>query len=148
MLIQVVSRNKFVGFVMVMSYYLIISVLYQLGLEDGLFRPNAIPSYTYSDINGYGPFLTSVLWFTLYWGLFAAILALVSNLFWQRGAESGPKAAYRRAKERLSPTIMKAGVGVFVTAFLCVGGFIFYNTHGLPSRLRPISARPTFTVKV
>lgn len=129
MLIQVVSRNKFVGFVMVMAYYLIMSVLYQLGLEDGLFRPNAIPSYTYSDMNGYGPFLTAVIWFTIYWGIFAAMLALVSNLFWQRGTESGPKAAFRRAKERFSPKIMKVGFGVLAAAFLGVGGFIFYNTH-------------------
>ncbi len=131
MLIQVVSSNKFVGFVFVMVYYVVMSVLSQFGLEDGLLRPNAIPSYMYSDMNGYGPFLTSVIWFTIYWGLFALILALISNLFWKRGAESGFKVAIRNAKERMGIRAMRLSLYSCIVLFLGVGMFIYYNTHVL-----------------
>ncbi|MGE0076736.1 MAG: ABC transporter permease/M1 family aminopeptidase [Bacteroidales bacterium] len=131
MLIQVLSSNKFVGFVFVMVYYVVMSVLSQFGLEDGLLRPNAIPSYVYSDMNGYGPFLTSVVWFTIYWGVFAVILALISNLFWKRGSESGFKTSIRRAKERLGIRTVRVAFYSCIALFLGVGVFIYYNTHVL-----------------
>ena len=43
---------------------------------------------TYSDINGYGPFLQPLVWFRIYWAIAAILLAIVTNLLWVRGTES------------------------------------------------------------
>ena len=129
MFIQTISPNKFVGFVMVMAYYIATSVLYSVGVEDGLFRPNSIPGYTYSDMNGYGNYISPIVWFSIYWGAFAGIIWLLSNLFWNRGTESGTKAAWKRAKARFQSKTIKMAFAVFIIIFLASGAFIFYNTH-------------------
>jgi len=133
MFIQTISPNKFLGFVMVMAYYIISSVLNSIGLEDGLFRPNAIPGYTYSDMNGYGAFLSPILWFTIYWGAFAGMIWLLSNLFWNRGTETGTKSAWHRARARFQSRTIKLSFAVLGVIFVASGAFIFYNTHILNS---------------
>ena len=37
------------------------------GFQDYLYRFGQTPPVTYSDINGYGPFLQPLIWFRLYW---------------------------------------------------------------------------------
>ena len=71
LLIHALSPNKFVGFVIVMVYYLLVSALPGIGVDDRLFVPLSGSSYVYSDMNGYGDYLTSFFWFTLYWGFFS-----------------------------------------------------------------------------
>ncbi len=129
MFIQTISPNKFVGFVYVMAYYMINGVLSSIGLEDGLLRPNAIPGYTYSDMNGYGTFITPILWFSIYWGAFAGMIWLLSNLFWNRGTETGSKSAWKRAKARFQSKTIRVAFTILGIIFIGSGSYVFYNTH-------------------
>ena len=64
-------------------YYVLSAFAGRLGIEHHLWKFGEAPDYTYSDMNGYGPFLRPVMWFDLYWiggarccSSFAADLAL------------------------------------------------------------------------
>lgn len=129
MFIQTIAPNKFVGFVFVMAYYMINGILNSIGLEDGLLRPNAIPGYTYSDMNGYGTFLTPILWFSIYWGAFGGMIWLLSNLFWNRGTETGSKNAWKRAKARFQSKTIRMAFAALGIIFIGSGAYVFYNTH-------------------
>jgi len=129
MLIQTISPNKFVGFVFVMLYYITNGVLSSIGLEDGLLRPNSIPGFIYSDMNGYGPFIKPIIWFSIYWGAFAGMIWLISILFWNRGTETGWKSAWSRAGERFQSKTIKVSFVILGFIFIASGSYIFYNTH-------------------
>ena len=50
---------------------------------------NSDPGWTYTDMNGFGPFLEPFVWFKAYWAAWALLLAVIAILFWVRGTESG-----------------------------------------------------------
>lgn len=83
----------------------------------------------YSDMNGFGPFVSGQVWFTLYWSLFCIILSFVTNAFYARGKEERFGARWKRAKVQLGRS--KIAIFVSVLAFFICGGFIFYNTNVL-----------------
>ena len=72
MLIQIVSPNKYVGMLVFAAYVVASLVLPQLGLEHHLWRYSEGPEAIYSDMNGLGHFLSPLLSYHVYWGVFAA----------------------------------------------------------------------------
>jgi hypothetical protein len=128
MLIQVVASNKFVGFVFVMVYYVVMSVLSQFGLEDGLLRPNSIPSYMYSDMNGYGPFSFFGDLVYYYLGFVCVNIGLDFEPILEAGAESGFKVAIRKQRNVFGVRAMRFSLYSCIVLFLGIGGYIYYNT--------------------
>ena len=59
-------------------------------------------------MNGYGPFATPLLRFALYWGMAAILLAIVTNLFWVRGMETGGGPVEARPRAFLGPERRRA----------------------------------------
>ena len=51
-------------------------VLFSLGVEHTMFNYGASPALVYSDMNGYGDYLTSHHWYMLYWTALAVLLGL------------------------------------------------------------------------
>jgi ABC-2 type transport system permease protein len=102
----------------------------QLGLEHNLYNYGSDAGRQYSDMNGFGPFVTPFVWFKLYWAAVAALLALLSNLLWVRGEERSTHWRMRLARARLSRRVAVAFV-VAGGVVLGTGGFIFYNTNQL-----------------
>ncbi len=139
MFVQTIVNNKYLGhFVMVM--YLVATVaLPPAGFQDYLYRFGQNPPPTYSDLNGYGPFLQPLFWFRIYWLIAAVLLAIITNLLWVRGTESSWRVRMKLAAARFSRGTL-AGASVCVVLLLSVGGYIFYNTH----LLNPY--RTTFTI--
>jgi len=129
---QVLVNHKYLGFLLMLLFFVSQAVLPALDLQHGLYRFGWAPATPYSDMNGYGHFLTPSLWYRLYWSLFAMGLLLVAGLLWPRGTDSGLRLRLREARRRTSRlhTLMVAvvGVGVFL-----VGGFILHNTTVLSS---------------
>jgi ABC-2 type transport system permease protein len=62
------------------------------------------------------------------------LLAIVVNLLWVRGMETGWRNRLRLAHERLS-TVSVAGLAVCGLLFVTTGAYIYYNTHILNSYL-------------
>ena len=128
LLIHTLVNNKYLGHFVMVLYFIATLALPGAGLQDYLYLFGQSPPYTYSAINGYGPFAAPLFWFHLYWGIAAVGLAILTNLLWIRDTESSFRMRLRLAKERISPPTI-IGLATCCVLFLGVGSYIFYNTH-------------------
>jgi len=129
-LAHVLVNHKYMGHFVMVLYILVSQFAGQFGFEHNLYNFGFSPTPTYSDMNGYGPFLRPMLWFKLYWGLDALAVAFASNLLWVRGAEEGWRWRLKLARERLSRPVA-VGLVLSLVGFTAVGLFIFHNTNRL-----------------
>lgn len=126
--IHTVASNKYLGHFIVILCYMGMSWLPFLGFEHNLYRYGAIPAVTYSDMNGFGPFLKGFTWFSIYWLLFSIILIHLAYLLWPRGTVLTNKLRFLELKRRLTrPVLISLLFFCIITG--SVGGFIYYNTN-------------------
>ncbi len=128
--VQILSPNKYVGMLVFVLYIIGSLVLAQLGLEHRLWRFSEGPEATYSDLNGFGHFLTPMLWYSVYWLGLTLILVVLGFGLWRRGAEYGLKQRIALLRSNIG------GVGLATTilgalTFVAVGTYIFYSTRVL-----------------
>jgi len=125
---QVVTRHKYAGMALSLAIALSKIPLDAMGWYHNLYRFGEMNAIEYSPMNGYGHLWLGHSWYALYWGLAAAILALLSYLFWQRGTEQQPwLISIRQAWKRSRPNLLR-GLGSLLIAIAGVGTWIFYNT--------------------
>ncbi len=130
-LVQVLSPNKFVGFVLVVViFFFNASVLGLLGVEHNMLEYMSNTRLSYSDMNGYGHFVWPYLSFKLYWLGLAIVMAVVGLIFWPRGTESGRQARAHAWQERFTGPA-RLGMVAGLLLFLGTGSYIFYNTNVL-----------------
>ncbi|MDY7225180.1 M1 family aminopeptidase [Hyalangium rubrum] len=128
--IHVVVNHKYLGHFVMVLYLMVSTFAAQLGFEHNLYRFGGTPPYTYSDMNGYGPFLRPFYWFQGYWALTAVVLALVAHLGWVRGTEEGRRSRLLSVRARLSHPV-RFGLALSLLALALVGTYIFHNTNRL-----------------
>lgn len=125
--VQVLVSNKFIGhFVMVVYYVVFLMAFPMIGLEHYLYRLLSVPSFIYSDMNGYGPYLSRVYHYLVYWGAFVLILAMLAQLLWPRGTDESLTARIRAAKLHFT----KGYAITFLLAlavFISTGAVIYYR---------------------
>ena len=137
MLVHTIVNHKYLGhFVMVLYFLVVFIVPQQTSFQDYLYRIGESPRVIFSDMNGYGPFAAPTLWFHLYWGIGAVMLAIATNLLWVRGMEGSLRNRLKLARARFS-TASALGFAVCGLLFAGVGGYIYYNTHVLNRLLTP-----------
>lgn len=127
---QVLSNNKFIGYLLMMVYLVLRGVMGFLDLDDRLYNVFGASPTPYSDMNGYGHFLVGWAWFRTYWGAFAALLFIAALLFWVRGNRSTFPERLREARRRFTLGPIIASVTA-LAVFIGSGIFIFHNTHRL-----------------
>lgn len=128
--VQVIVNHKYLGHFVIALYYIAMSYMPQFGFDHHLLRYASHPGYTYSDINGFGNFITPIVHFNLYWAALAVLLATIANPLWVRGTESNFVSRLRRARSQF--TFRSRAVAIAsMSAVVCLGGFIFYNTNVL-----------------
>jgi ABC-2 type transport system permease protein len=129
MTVHVLVNQKYVGHILV----LMASAFQIGGPMSGIHRMlvyNSDPGWTYSDMNGFGPFVEPFVWFKAYWASWALLFAVITIMFWVRGTELGVRHRLTLARARFCPsTARMAGVAIALIAVL--GGFIFYNINVL-----------------
>ncbi len=128
--LQVLSPNKFIGYLLVILYLISRVVMGMLDLDHSLYRFGGRMFIPYSDMNGYGHFVTPTLWIAAYWVFFAGLLAVLSVLLWRRGTDTPWKARVREMGSRFNPA-MRGLAAVCLIGFLGTGAYIFYNTNVL-----------------
>ena len=137
MTVHVLLNHKYVGHVVVLF-----AMIFSAGAEHGIHHLlvyNGGPQLVYSEMNGFGPFLTPFVWFKLYWAAWALLLGVMALLFAVRGPELGIRQRLATARARFTAPL--AGVAALaVVMVLAVGGFIFYNTNVLNDYLPPQKA--------
>ncbi|MBW3628777.1 MAG: hypothetical protein KY464_05700, partial [Gemmatimonadetes bacterium] len=129
-LVHVLVNHKYFGHLLVVAYLVFTSLMGTMGLEHDLYRFNSGSRGIYSDMNGWGPFLQPYFWLKGYWAAWSVLLAVLANLFWVRGEETGATWRMRLARLRFTRPAISAVVlaGVLI---LGAGGFVFYNTNVL-----------------
>jgi ABC-type transport system involved in multi-copper enzyme maturation permease subunit len=126
--IQVLSPNKFLGYLIMLLVILARRGTLMLGLEHHLFRYGSLPRVAYSDMNGYGHYSDPYLWFGTYWGFAAVILIALSALLLVRGTETGFRTRLAMAQASLRGP-GRVFLVVAIAAFAGSGAYIFYNTN-------------------
>jgi ABC-type transport system involved in multi-copper enzyme maturation permease subunit len=131
MTIQVLVNHKYLGHVALLLAFLSVLTLRMLGIVDHhLLLYGTAPEWTYSDMNGFGPFIRPWIWFKLYWAAWALLLSVVAALFWVRGREPGVRHRLARVRARLRGPLARAA-GAAIVLIVVLGGFVFYNTNVL-----------------
>jgi hypothetical protein len=132
--IHTLVNNRYVGNFIIILYYLLTTFYSVIGINDNLIKVFSDPGFVYSDMNGFGHFMKSYMWFKIYWGAFALILAIVTNLFWVRGTDIIFKLRILATKARFKMSYIIVSL-LAITVFIGTGGFVYYNTHVMNSYL-------------
>jgi ABC-2 type transport system permease protein len=127
--VQTIVSNKFVGHGIVIGLFVLMPVLYGFGWENTLYLVGQTPTYTYSDMNGYGHFVPALFWAITYWLAITAVLGVLCIALARRGAEDSLRARARLAL-RLAPRLAPLGL-LFVIIAASAGAWYFYNAHVL-----------------
>ena len=137
MAVHVLVNQKYVGHVLVL-----LATIFNTAATSGIHHLliyNGGPKFTYSEMNGFGPFVTPFVWFKLYWAAWAMLLGVVTMLFWVRGPELGIRQRLAAARARFTARTARIAA-LAVVLILGIGGFIFYNTNVLNEYLAPQNA--------
>jgi ABC-2 type transport system permease protein len=130
LLFHYLINNRYIAYFSFIVFLILNSFIWgAFEINSNMVSFNAIPSITYSDMNGFGPFVPGTIWFTIYWGLFAIILVYLINAFFIRGKETDFKSRWNYAKMQLNTS--KVGLSFAIIAFVVCGGFVYYNTKVL-----------------
>lgn len=120
--------KKFLGHVIAIAIWVLLFGLNSLAdVNNNLYLYGYAPSYTVSDMNGFGHFGESLFWFRTYWLAFGGVLTVIGYLFWKRGTDSGKSARWQIIKERLNAKTISV-LGILLVIFIGSGAFINYNT--------------------
>ncbi|WP_193163273.1 ABC transporter permease/M1 family aminopeptidase [Microbulbifer hainanensis] len=126
--VQVITRNKFLGMLVMVGYLISTMVMDGLGFEHNLYQFAGRTAAPYSDMNGYGHFEAGRAWFAFYWACFSLVLAVLSYGLWQRGTLE-PLARRLRALRFQLGWPSRALSAAALLLFIASGSFIFYNTN-------------------
>jgi hypothetical protein len=135
MVTQVVVNNKYLGFAIIVAYYLADQFRPQIGLSHRLldFGGGTAPG-PYSGMNGYGHFLPAFWWTKLLWAGVALLLVLAATLLWVRGTDTTGRLREARRRWNSGSTATLA-LGLLIS--LGTGAYVFYNTNVLNEYLTP-----------
>lgn len=137
---QVILNNRWLGMAAMLVFFVISLVMSQVGFDHNLYQYGSPPGAPYSDMNGYGHFLSMVLWFLTYWGFWALLLMTLSYLLWSRGALT----PILRRLIALPRSFTPATTGLVLVAIVgagATGSWIFYNTNVLNTYVSGPDAR-------
>jgi aminopeptidase N len=128
--VQVLVSNKYIGWAVMLVYFVASVMLGNIGFEHNLYNYGGGPQVPLSDMNGLGRFWIGAAWFQLYWCAFATILLVLAHALWRRGTTVGlrPRLAQIGQHLRGAPV---ATLAVAALVWVASGGWIFYNSNVL-----------------
>jgi len=137
LLVQVLVRGKFLGYLLLVALFTLRFALPLIGLDSHLYLYGEHPPLAYSEMDGYGPTALPFVWFSLYWSGVAALLLLATVRLWPRGEVP---ALGRRLRTLVSGPFSRAWLA-FTIATACVAASLFalvyVNTRILNEGLGP-----------
>jgi ABC-type transport system involved in multi-copper enzyme maturation permease subunit len=130
LVLQVLAPNKYVGWGLLIVYFVIISVLDPLGFQHPLYQYGTTGPNPLSDMNGDGVGGVSGWWFRLYWVSFLVILLTFAHLLWRRGTETrfAPRLRFAMARVRGGAGLVALGAFAVMAA---TGLWLYGQTNGL-----------------
>ena len=130
-LVHALVNNRFLGYFVFVAAIIVNTFIWvPLKMQAVMVRYGDAPSYTYSDMNGYGPYVAGLFWFNGYWLAFAGMLVIATILVWLRGLDTQFSVRRRNAGLRFRGGTRWA-FATFLLAWLSLGGWVYYNTQVL-----------------
>lgn len=126
-MIQALSPGKYIGMLIFVGFFFVSLAFSQIGLEHNMFNYGQAPILQYSDMNGYGWYLTTQYYYMFYWGALAVVFSAISYAMWQRGPETSLSSRIKMLSYHLGP----AGRGLVIVGtilFIGTGTIIHFNT--------------------
>ena len=125
--VHTLVNQKFVGHIVTLVVYIAIWAVPQFA-EFGyrLALPFSGGGVQISDLNGFGHYLAGLFAFRLYWYAFGGLLLVLALWFWNRGSDSGFKARWQLARQRIGRGSM-ALFALCLVAFVSTGAWIYTN---------------------
>jgi ABC-2 type transport system permease protein len=130
--VQTLIKNPYLGLIVLFIIFMIVSasLLSYIGVDQSVFIFNKGGGYRYSDMNGYGDYLSSNFIYNLYWLLAGTLFLIGSKLFLVRGLPYSFKERLAIAKSRFKGKVV-IGFGILLVAFLSMGFSIYYENNVL-----------------
>jgi ABC-2 type transport system permease protein len=120
-------NNRYIAYFAFILFVILNSFIWDpLEISTNLVKYGETGRLTYSDMNGFGPFVKGNLWFSIYWFIFSVLVAIVAYAFYVRGKELGISKRLEYAKNSLRKN--KWSLGLFSVLFVICGAYIYYNT--------------------
>jgi len=134
LLLHYLINNRYLAYFAFVAFIIVDGFIWSvLKINTNMLGYGSVPSLTYSDMNGYGPFVEGQIWFNSYWFLVALFLLLMAYAFYVRGTDSTFALRYRVAMGRLrSKRLLLGALGII---FLGCAGFVYYNTEVLNTNI-------------
>ena len=130
LLFHYLINNRYIAYFAFVAFIILNQFIWQLfQINTNMLKFGSTPSITYSDMNGFGPFVPSTLWFTLYWIIFSILLCICIYAFFVRGKETDFLHRWNVAKSIFSK--QKLAVLFSIIGFISCAGFVYYNTKVL-----------------
>jgi ABC-2 type transport system permease protein len=130
MFFQALTGNKFMGMLATIAFAIINFAIGVFGLEHALLNFGGQALATYSDMNGYGHFLSAYLWVKIYWVLFGLLLLILASVLMIKGTETGLRKRWTGGLNQTGKSLRIFSL-VCLTLFISIGGYIFYNNNVL-----------------
>lgn len=128
MTLQVMINQKYIAYFVMILYFIATIAGQLMGLEHPMILYGQVPSYIYSDMNGFGHSIYTTMWYLAFWGGAAIVMTGVSLLFWPRGTNDNWASRKQMARHSLSPKVL-LNFAIGGTLFLGAGGVLYYNTN-------------------
>jgi ABC-2 type transport system permease protein len=128
LLFHYLINNRYIAYFAFVTFFILNGSIWGLlEISTNMLSFNSKPSITYSDMNGFGPFIPSTIWFNIYWILFSLLICFVAIAFYIRGKETAFRS--RLANFKLQFGSSKIAISLSLLAFVLCGSFIYYNTQ-------------------
>jgi hypothetical protein len=126
MLIQVISGNKFMGFVVNVAFILFIAFMGTMGLEHDMVTFASGSLGVFSEMNGFGHFIPPFIWLKTYWIAFAFIIFIPAVILYRRGTDNSLKTKWSAGRQRFTSGFRTVSI-IVVVIYVVSGTYIYYN---------------------
>ncbi|MCM8556624.1 ABC transporter permease/M1 family aminopeptidase [Sphingomicrobium sediminis] len=126
--VQVLSPNKYVGWGILLAWFLGTIVMSNLGYTNPLYIYGAGPGVPLSDMVDPAPFQYGARIMQAYWAAIAVLLALAAHLLWPRGTDLALRSRFKRLRHSgASRGVLAIGLVALVSAV----GLGVYTHHNI-----------------
>ncbi|MCC5928909.1 MAG: hypothetical protein JJU28_06660 [Cyclobacteriaceae bacterium] len=130
LLFHYLINNRYIAYFAFVAFIIVNEFIWSLlEVNSKMLDFGSTPSVIYSDMNGFGPFVSGQIWFHSYWTLFSIIVCFIAYAFIVRGMETNFLYRLKHAGATLKKRMPM--LSLFLILFVLCGGYVFYNTKVL-----------------
>ncbi|WP_260483850.1 ABC transporter permease/M1 family aminopeptidase [Sphingomicrobium flavum] len=126
-MLQILSPNKYVGWGLLLAYFLGTILMGNMGWTNPLYLYPNSPFVPLSDLVDPAPFFHGAYTLQVYWLFFAGLMLLAAHLLWPRGTDLSVRQRFARLKRSgISRSVLAIGL-VALVGMAGVGAYAYHN---------------------